>query len=66
MTVVPTKEEPLSVPFWLRAKVPPRGAEAFAQYEGKCPLCMRAIELEDHIIGVEIDGQGHEWDCRTT
>ena len=41
-------------------------AEACAFYEGKCPVCMRAIELEDHIIGVEIDGQGHEWDCRTT
>merc|ERR1712181_86664 len=26
------------------------GAEACARYEGKCPLCMRAIELEDHII----------------
>ena len=41
-------------------------AETFAQYEGKCPICMDFIELEDPITGVYINGEGHTWDCRTT
>merc|ERR1712012_126646 len=41
------------------------GAETFAQYEGKCPICLDFIEPEDPITGVYINGEGHTWDCRT-
>ena len=41
-------------------------AQAFARKTGGklCPICERAIELDDHIFGVYINGQGHQWDCK--
>merc|ERR1712107_302513 len=42
------------------------GAETWARFEnGKCKICRRTIKLRDHIVGVWIDGLGHEWDCKT-
>jgi len=41
------------------------GAETFARFEGKCAMCKEPIKKKDPICGVFIDGQGHEWDCKT-
>merc|ERR1712172_154108 len=41
------------------------GAETWACYEGKCPICMDLIDLGDRILGVRINGQDKSWDCKT-
>ena len=39
-------------------------AQAFARDVRDCPICELLIELGDHIFGVYINGQGHQWDCK--
>ena len=41
-------------------------AQAFARDVRDCPICELLIELGDHIFGVYINGQGHQWDCKGT
>ena len=43
----------------------PNQAKTFARFEGKCAVCKEPIKKKDPIRGVFIDGQGHEWDCKT-